>query len=72
MQCKQTFKFYPRYTRQNRGYSGALIAVGINHRYAYGYPFKSKASCESNPLLEQLIEDARNDNKEIIKAHVPI
>jgi hypothetical protein len=57
--------FYPRYARQNRGYSGAYIAVGINGRYAYGYPFKSKASKDINPILRQFIQDASDDGKEI-------
>ena len=57
--------FYPKYKRQNKGYSGAFIAVGINSRYTYGYPFKNKASKDINPILRQFIQDARNDEKEI-------
>ena len=57
--------FYPRYKKQNKGYSGAFIAVGINSRYAYGYLFKSKASKDINPILRQFIQDARDDGKEI-------
>ena len=50
--------FYPRYKKQNRGYTGALIAININSRKGYGYPFKTKKAKEINKLLEEFIEDA--------------
>jgi hypothetical protein len=57
--------FFPKYVRQNHGYAGAFIVVGMNHRFAYGHPFKSKASKDINPILEQFIVDAKQDGKEI-------
>ena len=50
--------FYPRYKRQNRGFTGALIGININSRKGYGYPFKRKTKDEINKLLEKFIKDA--------------
>lgn len=58
--------FYPKYKNQNRGYSGAFIAVGINSRYAYGIPFKKKTAEEINEILESFIERANKDGRPVM------
>ena len=49
--------FYEAYKRQNSGYIGAFIAVGIVNRYGYGYPIKSKSAEEINRVMNIFIED---------------
>ena len=58
--------FYPKYKKQNRGFSGAFIAVGINSRYAYGFPFKTKTADEIYDILEAFIERAKKDERPIM------
>jgi hypothetical protein len=58
--------FYPKYKNQNRGYSGAFIAVGVNSRYAYGIPFKTKTADEINDILEAFIERADKDGRPVM------
>lgn len=58
--------FYPQYKRQNNGYSGAFIAVGIVNRIGYGYPFKSKSSKEIDPIIEQFIKDVNEDKRHVV------
>jgi hypothetical protein len=58
--------FYPKYKRQNRGYSGALIAVGVNSRYAYGYAFKKKTAENINEILQRFIDDAAKEGRPVL------
>ncbi len=57
--------FYPNDTKINNGYNTVLTAVGINHRYAWCIPMKGKSATEANKAMKKLLQQAKDDSKEI-------